>query len=63
MILHPDQASVYASKNYNELLGTYNIIHSMSRAETPTDNAAIESINEWIKAEIFMDFHITGKSL
>ncbi len=61
MIPHSDQGSVYASKNYNELLGTYNIIHSMSRAGTPTDNAAMESINGWIKAEIFMDFHITGE--
>lgn len=35
---------------------------SMSRAGTPTDNAAMESINGWIKAEIFMDFHVTGES-
>ena len=24
---------------------------------------AIESINEWIKAELFMDFHVTGDRL
>jgi len=30
----------------------------MSRAETPTDNAAMESINSWIKEEIFVDFKI-----
>ena len=34
----------------------------MSRAGTPTDNAAMEFINGWIKAEIFMDFHVTGES-
>ena len=37
------------------------IDHSMSRAGTPTDNAAMEAINGWIKAELFMDFHVTGE--
>lgn len=60
-VLHTDQGSVYASKSFNELLPLYNIIHSMSRAGTPTDNAAMEAINGWIKAEIFNDFHLTGK--
>ena len=41
---------------------SYGITRSMSRAGTPTDNAAMESINGWIKAEIFMDFHVTGES-
>lgn len=58
MILHTDQGSVYSSKSFNELLPTYNITHSMSRAGTPTDNAAMESINGWIKEELFIDFHI-----
>ena len=61
MTLHTDQGSVYSSKSFNELLPAYNIIHSMSRAGTPTDNAAMESINGWIKAEIFADFHLTSK--
>lgn len=60
MVLHTDQGSVYASKNFNELLPLYNIIHSMSRAGTPTDNAAMEAINGWIKAEIFNDLHLTS---
>ena len=59
-VLHSDQGSVYASKAFNELLPMYNISHSMSRAGTPTDNAAMEAINGWVKAELFMDFHITG---
>ena len=46
LILHSDQGSVYASKSYNELLPMYNITRSMSRAGTPTDNAAMESIND-----------------
>ncbi len=60
MILHSDQGSVYASKAFNDLLPMY-VNRSMSRAGTPTDNAAMESINGWIKAELFMDFHITGE--
>ena len=60
-ILHSDQGSVYASKKFNELLPANNIVRSMSRAGTPTDNAAMESINGWIKAELFTDFHITGE--
>ena len=59
-ILHTDQGTVYSSKTFNDLLPSYNIIHSMSRAGTPTDNAAMESINGWIKEEMFMDFHITS---
>ena len=39
----------------------YNVIRSMSRADTPTDNAAMEAINGWIKAELFTDFHVTGE--
>ena len=60
-ILHSDQGSVYSSKSFNELLPMYGIVHSMSRAGTPTDNAAMESINGWIKAEIFTDLHVTGE--
>ena len=61
MILHSDQGSVYASKAFNELLPMYQIEHSMSRAGTPTDNAAMEAINGWIKAEMFVDLHVTGE--
>jgi transposase InsO family protein len=60
MILHSDQGSVYASKSFNDLLPMY-VSRSMSRAGTPTDNAALESINGWIKAELFMDLHVTGE--
>jgi putative transposase len=59
MVLHSDQGSVYASKDFNELLPMYSIVRSMSRAGTPTDNAAMEAINGWIKAELFIDFHLT----
>lgn len=52
---------VYSSKAFNELLPMYGITRSMSRAGTPTDNAAMEAINGWIKAELFMDLHVRGE--
>ena len=58
VILHTDQGSVYASKSYNDLLKDYNISHSMSRAGTPTDNPVNESLNGWIKEELFLDFDL-----
>lgn len=58
MILHTDQGSVYSSKSFNELLPSYDITHSMSRAGTPTDNGAMEAINGWAKEELFCDFGI-----
>ena len=57
MVLHSDQGSVYASKAFNDLLPMY-VTRSMSRAGTPTDNSAMESINGWIKAELYKDFKI-----
>lgn len=60
MVLHTDQGSVYASKSFNEILPLYNITHSMSRAGTPTDNAAMESINGWVKDEMFRDLHVSS---
>ena len=60
-ILHTDQGAVHASKKYNDILELNHIAHSMSRSGTPTDNAAMEAINGWLKAELFTDFHVTGK--
>ena len=56
--LHTDQGSVYSSEAFNKLLTNNNIIHSMSRAGTPTDNPIDESINGWIKEELFIDFNL-----
>lgn len=58
IILHTDQGSVYASKSYNDLIRDYNIKRSMSRAGTPTDNPVNESLNGWIKEELFIDFDL-----
>ena len=57
-IIHTDQGSVYASIAYNELLKDKNIKRSMSRAGKPTDNPVNESLNGWIKEELFIDFDL-----
>ena len=58
LILHTDQGSVYASKDFNKDLLLHNITRSMSRAGTPTDNGAMEAINGWVKDELYLDFKI-----
>jgi putative transposase len=55
-VLHTDQGSIYSSKAFKEAHKDYNIIRSMSRVGTPTDNPIIESINGWIKEEMRVDF-------
>lgn len=57
-VIHTDQGSVYASKAYNELIQDTNIVRSMSRAGKPTDNPVNESLNGWIKEELYIDFKI-----
>ena len=57
-VLHTDQGSVYASVAYNELIKDSLIVRSMSRAGKPTDNPVNESLNGWIKEELYADFHI-----
>ena len=39
------------------------MIHSMSRAGTPADNAAMESVSGWIKSGLFTDFHLQGENI
>jgi len=53
--LHTDQGAVYSSRAFRNAHKEYNIIRSMSRAGTPTDNPVIESINGWIKAEMYSE--------
>jgi transposase InsO family protein len=43
---------------YNDLVQNTNIIRSMSRAGKPTDNPVNESLNGWIKEELFSDFRL-----
>lgn len=56
VVLHTDQGTVYSSRAFTDAHKNYNIIRSMSRVGTPTDNPIIESINGWIKAELVVDF-------
>ena len=61
-VLHTDQGTVYSSRAFSRAHSNYNIIRSMSRAGTPTDNPIIESLNGWIKAELTLDFGINKVS-
>ena len=58
-VLHTDQGSVYSSRAFALAHKHYNIIRSMSRAGTPTDNPIIESLNGWMKAELALDFNVS----
>ena len=53
--LHTDQGSVYSSAAFYTAHKHCNIIRSMSRVGTPTDNPVIESMNGWIKAEMYSE--------
>jgi transposase InsO family protein len=56
IVLHTDQGSVYSSQAFCQAHEHYNILRSMSRVGTPTDNAIIEALNGWIKEELRLDF-------
>lgn len=56
-IFHTDQGAVYSSRAFNQAHSKYNIIRSMSRSGTPTDNPIIEAINGWVKEELYYDFN------
>lgn len=56
-IFHSDQGTIYSSVAFNNAHKDYNIIRSMSRIGTPTDNPIIESKNGWLKEEIYIDFN------
>jgi len=58
VILHTDQGSVYSSQAFTQAHHDYNILRSMSRVATPTDNPKIEALNGWIKEELRIDFHL-----
>lgn len=58
VILHTDQGAVYASAAFAQAHRQYNIVRSMSRAGTPTDNPIIEALNGWMKQELFLDFNL-----
>ena len=57
---HTDQGAVYSSKAYCLAHEEYNIVRSMSRGGTPTDNPVIEALNGWIKEELYQDFDLAN---
>ena len=57
-VLHTDQGAVYSSRAFSQAHYNYNIIRSMSRAATPTDNPIIEALNGWMKEELYIDFNL-----
>lgn len=57
-IIHSDQGTIYTSKALGYFHKDRNIRWSMSRAGTPTDNPVIESINGWMKDELYADFNL-----
>ena len=59
VVFHTDQGAVYSSKAFCQAHSQYNILRSMSRGGTPTDNPIIEALNGWIKNELYLDFDLT----
>jgi transposase InsO family protein len=57
-ILHSDQGIAYTSRAFANAHKNYNIIQSMSRAGTPTDNPKIEAINGWMKDDLYIDYDL-----
>jgi transposase InsO family protein len=55
-LIHTDQGTVYTSMPYNEIIKEKGLVRSCSRAGRPTDNPVNESLNGWIKEELFVDF-------
>ena len=58
LVFHTDQGTVYTSLAYNEIIKDRNIVRSCSRSGKPTDNPVNESLNGWIKEELFIDFNL-----
>ena len=60
VVFHTDQGAVYSSQAFCQAHHNYNILRSMSRVGTPTDNPIIEALNGWIKEELFLDFGLAA---
>ena len=58
VVFHTDQGSVYSSQAFCQAHNKYNILRSMSKAGTPTDNPIIEALNGWMKEELYLDFNL-----
>ena len=52
LIIHSDRGGQYLSRKMNQLVRTFKVQQSMSRAEDPYDNAFAESLWSQLKAEL-----------
>lgn len=57
-VFHTDQGSVYTSIEYNRVIKERGLVRSCSRAGKPTDSPVNESLNGWIKEELYIDFRL-----
>ncbi len=55
LIVHSDRGGQYAGNSFRKLIGSKEIIQSMSRADNPYDNAFMESCFSRFKAELMQD--------
>ena len=55
LIVHSDRGGQYAGNTLRKLIGSKDIIQSMSRADNPYDNAFMESCFSRFKAELMQD--------
>ena len=58
VVFHTDQGAVYSSRAFCQAHSHYNILRSMSRRGTPTDNPIIEALNGWMKDELYLDWDL-----
>ncbi len=55
VVFHTDQGSVCSSRAFYHAHEHYNMLRSMSREGTPTDNPIIEALNGWMREELYLD--------
>ena len=63
VVFHTDQGAVYSSRAFCHAHEHYNILRSMSRGGTPTDNPIIEALNGWIKEELYLDYGLADADI
>lgn len=60
VVFRTDEGSVYSSRAFCRAHEEYNILRSVSRGGTPTDNLIMESLNGWMKEELYLDFRLAS---
>lgn len=60
-VFHSDRGSEYRSEDYRDLIKKSDMVSSMSRAGTPTDNAYVESFFKTLKNELVYQWRFKTK--